>query len=135
MEATELIRSSTLARLRLRSFDYFEGVEKVLCECSQMIAGGNTCTDPALGPQLVNADKLPPYFLLTADDGDSGASDENTVHGPADVGLPPYKPIPAVEQADLDNCAKVTASPNFDATSRRGSSASIWTCPATARGW
>lgn len=32
MEAMELIRSSTLARYRLRSFDPFERMERALCE-------------------------------------------------------------------------------------------------------
>ena len=59
---------------------------------------------------------------MAADEGNDGAapcSDAgepcNTVHGPADLGLKPYKPIPADQQAELDNCAAITSAPSFDA--------------------
>lgn len=84
----------------------------MLLHCNVDIAGGKTCTVAQLGPQLVNNKLKPPHFQLAADD---EASDGNTIHGPADLGMKPYQPIPASEQADLDDCAKVTSAPNFDA--------------------
>ena len=84
----------------------------MLLHCNVDIAGGNTCTVAQLGPQPVNNKLKPPHFQLAADD---EASDGNTIHGPADLGLTPYKPIPADQQAELDNCTAITSASDFDA--------------------
>jgi len=64
---------------------------------------------------LVNNQVPPPRFLLAADQPD----DENTVHGPADVGLPSeepqgYTPIPQPDQDDYDAAGRLQSDPQFD---------------------